>query len=88
VLAFFGVAAVCLLAGLHWIEYKTIGSELVTFNQGRYLLPLLPLLGLAAAATLAALPARWRQRAAGALIGAAFALQAFSLALVAGRFYA
>ena len=58
--AFFGLAALALLAGLHWIEYKTIGSEGVVFNQGRYLLPLLPLLGASAAASLALIPARWR----------------------------
>ena len=86
--AFFGLAALALLAGLHWIEYKTIGSEGVVFNQGRYLLPLLPLLGACAAATLTLVPARWRMHAAGALIGGVFVLQAFSLALIAGRFYA
>jgi 4-amino-4-deoxy-L-arabinose transferase-like glycosyltransferase len=87
-LAFFGVAALCLLAGLHWVEYRTLVNERVIFNQGRYLLPLLPLLGVCAAATLALVPSRWRPSAAGALIGAAFVLQAFSLAVIAGRFYA
>jgi Predicted membrane protein (DUF2142) len=86
--AFFAVVALCLLAGLHWIEYRTIDTEGRIFNQGRYLLPLLPLLGVAAAASLTLLPAARRAAAAGALIGATFVLQAFSLALIVGRFYA
>jgi 4-amino-4-deoxy-L-arabinose transferase-like glycosyltransferase len=86
--AFFAVVALCLLAGLHWIEYRTIDTEGRIFNQGRYLLPLLPLLAVAAAASLTLLPRPRRAAAAGALIGGAFVLQAFSLALIVGRFYA
>lgn len=86
--AFFATAALALLAGLHWIEYKTLLSEGVTFNQGRYLLPLLPLFGVCVAAALTLVPTRLRMRTTGALIGAAVVLQVFSLALVAGRFYA
>jgi 4-amino-4-deoxy-L-arabinose transferase-like glycosyltransferase len=86
--AFFATAALMLLAGLHWIEYRSLLNEGVIFNQGRYLLPLLPLLGVCAAAALALVPARWRPQATGALIGGVFVLQVFSLALVAGRFYA
>jgi hypothetical protein len=87
-IAFFGAASLALLAGLHWIEYRTIRTEGVIFNQGRYLLPLLPLLGVSAAASLTLVPARRRAIATGVLIGAAFVLQVFSLALIAGRFYA
>jgi hypothetical protein len=86
--AFFAAAALALLAGLHWVEYRTILTEGITFNQGRYLLPLLPLFGVCVAATLALVPVRWRAQATGALIGGAFVLQAFSLAIVAARFYA
>jgi 4-amino-4-deoxy-L-arabinose transferase-like glycosyltransferase len=86
--AFFAVATLSLLAGLHWIEYRTIDTEGVIFNQGRYLLPLLPLLGASAAATLTLVPAGWRMRATGVLIGGACVLQFFSLALIVGRFYA
>jgi 4-amino-4-deoxy-L-arabinose transferase-like glycosyltransferase len=86
--AFFATAALALLAGLHWVEYRTILTEGVTFNQGRYLLPLLPLFGASVAATLALVPVRWRPQATGALIGGAVVLQAFSLAIVAARFYA
>ena len=87
-LAFFAAIALSLLAGLHWIEYRTIVTEGVSFNQGRYLLPLLPLLGLSAAASLTLVPPARRPLVAGLVIGAAFVLQAFSLALIAGRFYA
>jgi 4-amino-4-deoxy-L-arabinose transferase-like glycosyltransferase len=87
-IAFFATATLALLAGLHWIEYRTLLSEGVTFNQGRYLLPLMPLFGACAAATIGLVPARLRQHATGALIGGALVLQLFSLAIVAGRFYA
>jgi hypothetical protein len=86
--AFFAAVALALLAGLHWIEYRTIDTEGKIFNQGRYLLPLLPLLGAAAAASLTLVPAARRMAATGLLIGGAFVLQAFSLALIVGRFYA
>jgi 4-amino-4-deoxy-L-arabinose transferase-like glycosyltransferase len=88
VAAFFAAITFALLAGLHWIELRTIRTQGVIFNQGRYLLPLLPLLGVAAAASLTLLPAARRALAAGLLIGGAFVLQAFSLALIVGRFYA
>lgn len=77
-----------LLAGLHWIEWRQLNSDGLTFAQGRYLLPLLPLLGACAAAVLGVLPARLRLPSAGVLLGALFTLQAFALAIVAGRFYA
>ena len=87
--AFFAAATLALLAGLHWIEYKTIGTEGVTFNQGRYLLPAAPAArrqrGRLAERSC---PAARRTQATGALIGGAFVLQAFSLALIVGRFYA
>jgi 4-amino-4-deoxy-L-arabinose transferase-like glycosyltransferase len=88
VAAFLGLVALALLAGLHWIEFRTLRTEGARFNQGRYLLPLLPILAAGAAATLSLVPARWRMQATGFLIGGAVVLQAFSLALVAGRFYA
>ena len=88
IVAFMAVAALSLLAGLHWIEYKSIQTDGVIFNQGRYLLPLLPLLGVSAAASLSLLPERWRMRACGAMLGGLFVLQVAGLAVMAGRFYA
>jgi 4-amino-4-deoxy-L-arabinose transferase-like glycosyltransferase len=86
--AFLGLIALALLAGLHWIEYRTIVNQGVIFNQGRYLLPLLPILGACAAGTLALLPARVRMPAVGVLVGSLFTLQLFSLGVNIGRFYA
>lgn len=86
--AFLGLVALALLAGLHWIEYRTIISQGIVFNQGRYLLPLLPILGACVAGTLTLLPARLRIPAVGLLLGALFTLQLFSLGINVGRFYA
>lgn len=87
VLAFFAIAVVSLVLGLHWGEYRQFAIEGESFIQGRYLLPLLPLGGILTAAALANLPARWRGLGAGAVLGGLFALQVFSLGLVAVRFY-
>ena len=87
--AFFAAAALALLAGLHWIEYKTILTEGVTFNQGRYLLPLLPLLGVSAAASLTLVPAALAHAGGGrADRRRSSSCRLFSLALIVGRFYA
>jgi hypothetical protein len=88
VAAFFGLAAGALLAGVHWTEYRTLVGGIGPFNQGRYLLPLIAVMGAATAAAVSALPARRRLGAVAALLGGLVVLQVFSLALVAGRFYA
>jgi 4-amino-4-deoxy-L-arabinose transferase-like glycosyltransferase len=87
-LAFFAIAVISLLAGLHWSEYRIAESSGALFSQGRYLFPLLPLAGLVASAALTSLPLRWRPPALGALVGGLVVLQAFGIALVAVRFYA
>ena len=58
------------------------------FNQGRYLLPIVPLAGVAAAAALTLVPGRWRARVLSLGLGTLVALQALCLAAVIGRFYA
>lgn len=83
--AFVALVALCLLAGLHAIDFRNLGRP---FMQGRYLLPLLPLLGVCAAGALRLLPARRRPAVAGLAVGGLFALQAGSFALVAGRYFA
>jgi 4-amino-4-deoxy-L-arabinose transferase-like glycosyltransferase len=88
VLLFLAGIAACLLAGIHYTEFRYLERHAVPFAQGRYLLPLLPLLGLAAAATVSVLRGRWRAVAAGALIGGLIAIQIASLAVVTARFYA
>ena len=86
--AWFAAVAGLLVLGLHWGEYNQFLNIGVSLLQGRYLLPLLPLGGLAAVAALSNLPrARRALPAAGLLVGL-FALQVFSLGIVIGRFYA
>jgi len=88
VLAFMAAVGLGLVGGLHLTEYRIMRDSGVPFTQGRYLLPLLPLLGVCAAAGLTLSPPRWRALAAGVLTAGLFALQLFSLAIVAARFYA
>ncbi len=87
-LAFFALVALTLVAGLHWQEYRLLLAGAGPFMQGRYLLPLVGLAGLVAAAALLALPERWRGRAVAVALGGLFVLQAFSLGLALERFYA
>ena len=89
VLLFFALMLFPLLLGLGWLEYR----ELVTLKygiriQGRYLLGLMPITGVAVAAALTLLRDRARELAAGLVIGGMAVLQVLSLAMVAGRFYA
>ena len=87
VAAFLGTAAAALVLGLHWGEYNQFLNQGLSLLQGRYLLPLLPIGGLAAAAALSNLGPRWRGVGAGALIAALLVLQVFELGVVVGRFY-
>ena len=86
--AFFAVVALGLLGGLHWTEYRLLVAVGGPFSQGRYLLPLVPLAGLAAAATLTLVPPRRRGAVLVAGIAGLLAVQTLSLAVVIGRFYA
>ena len=85
---FFVLVAGALVAGLHLTEYQAYTDRGEVVNQGRYLLPLLPILSLAAAGTLSLLSGPRRAAAAGLVVGGLFALQIFSIGLVAVRFYA
>ncbi len=86
--AAFALAVLTLLAGLHWTEFRTLVGGSGPFNQGRYLLPLIALMGAAAAAAVSALPARRQPVAAALLLGGLAVLQLASLGIVVGRFYA
>lgn len=88
VAGFLATAVLVLLAGLHWTEFRTLIGGAGSFNQGRYLLPLISLGGAAVAAAISVLPARRQMLAGGLVIGGLFALELFSLAIVGGRFYA
>ena len=60
IVAFFALVVLSLLAGLHWTEFRTLVGGTGPFTQGRYLLPLVSLFGVAVAAAIAVLPERRR----------------------------
>ena len=84
---FFALVAASLLAGLHWTEYRLLVLGGLPFNQGRYLLPLLPLAGLAAAAALTLVRPRARGAVLTAGVAALLALQTLALGTVLAHFY-
>ena len=87
-LVFLGLFAAGLVAGAHWVEFWSLERDGVLTAQGRYLLPLMPIAGVAVAFALKLVPARLRSAGAGAVLAGMVALQLFSMAAVAGRFYA
>ena len=86
-IAFLLLAALGLLGGLHATEYRIMSDQATPLIQGRYLLPLLPLFGVAAAATVALFSGKRRIAGAAVLIGGLVALQILSLGMVLERFY-
>ena len=84
---FFALAFFGLLLGLHYTEYKTIIDHEGTILQGRYLLPVLGLFGLAVGLIVSRVPARFRAPTCGVLLVALLALQVIALATVAARYY-
>jgi hypothetical protein len=88
IVAFLALVVVGLFAGLHLTEYRQIKAGAVNFFQGRYLLPLAPLAGLALTRTLQWLPRPRVAPAVAVSLGALLVLDLFSLALVLTRFYA
>ena len=86
--AAFALAVVTLFAGLHWTEFRTLVGGSGPFTQGRYLLPLIALMGAAVAAAVSALPARRRALAAALVLAGLAVLQLASLGITVGRFYA
>jgi 4-amino-4-deoxy-L-arabinose transferase-like glycosyltransferase len=88
VLAFLALVCVTLLAGLHWTEFKMLGSGRGAFNVGRYLLPLAGIAGLGVALSVRAFAPARRPAVAGAWLTSLFVLNLFSLGLVIERFYA
>jgi hypothetical protein len=78
-----------LILGLHLVAYRAMvdmpGDPIIT---GRYLLPLVALLGIAVAIVAAVLPAVARVAYSGLVLAAGLALQVISLGLLLERFYA
>ena len=86
-IGFFATALVALLFGLHLTEYRSLIAGQGPILQGRYLLPVLGLLGLAVALVVAHLPAQWRAPVCGALIAGMLLLQIVALSAVGARYY-
>ena len=86
-LAFFGLAVVALLLGLHLTDYRTINAGQAAVLQGRYLLPVVSLFGLAVGLLLTRAPKRWRGPACGAVVAGMMLLQVVALTTVAGGYY-
>jgi hypothetical protein len=85
--AFFALAVAVLLFGLHYTEYRSIIYTGALVTQGRYLLPVSGLFGLAVALILSRLPARWRAPACGVILAAMLLVQVLALGTVAQRYY-
>jgi 4-amino-4-deoxy-L-arabinose transferase-like glycosyltransferase len=86
-LAFFAIALVSLLVLLHVTDYRSLVETGQPLVQGRYLLPLLPLFGLAAALLVRRAPIRGRGPVCAAMISGLLILQVVSLATVGRAFY-
>lgn len=84
---FLALALVSLLALLHVTDYLQIISIRTPLLQGRYLLPVVALFGLAAGLVITRLPRRWRAPACGALIAGLLVLQVLALGTVARMYY-
>ncbi len=88
-LVILAAAVVCLLGFLHLASYRALvngsGDPLIT---GRYLLPLIPIVGTGAAAAFAGLPRRMEPIAAGVLLGGMSFLSLAGIAVTLERFYA
>ena len=86
-IGFFAVALVGLLLGLHLTEYRSLIAGQGPVLQGRYLLPVLGLLGLAVALVVGRLPTTWRAPMCGVLIAGMLVLQLVALVAVGTRYY-
>jgi hypothetical protein len=87
VVAFIVLVAGGLLGGLRWTDY-TFLERPERFMQGRYILPLAGVFGLAAAAAVTALPARLQRAGIGIVLAGLVGFQLLSLAATLTRFYA
>ena len=85
--AFYLVMAGLLIGALQWTDYKLYLDGKQPFLQGRYILPLAPLLALLVAQATRALPARFRPASHGVIVGGLFVFQIACLGLVAARYY-
>jgi 4-amino-4-deoxy-L-arabinose transferase-like glycosyltransferase len=87
VAGFFSLTLGSLLVLLHVSEYRSLISGNGPLLQGRYILPVTGLLGLAVALLASRMSTRWRAVFAAAVIAGMFLLQALALASIARRYY-
>jgi 4-amino-4-deoxy-L-arabinose transferase-like glycosyltransferase len=84
---FFALAAIALIGGLNFTEYGSIINGQGHILQGRYLLPVIGLLGLAFALVISRVPARFRPSACMAVLVLLLSLQVLSMSAVVKAFY-
>jgi hypothetical protein len=87
VLCFFALTALSLLVLLHVSEYRSLIAGNGPLLQGRYILPISGLFGLAIALLTSRMPTRWRGAFAAVVVAAMFLVQVLALATVAKRYY-
>ena len=85
--AFMALFAVSLLGGLHRTDFHMYLDKEPPFLQGRYLLPIAPILALLVAQATRALPQRWRPAGAGIVLGGLVVFQFACLGLILHRYY-
>ncbi len=86
-LAFFALTLIALVGLLHITEYRALLTGSGQFLQGRYLLPLVGLLGLAVGLIVARIPPRARPSACAVVLTVLLAVQAISLATIVKAYY-
>ena len=86
-LAFFALTLLALLVVLHVTEYRALITGGGPFLQGRYLLPVVSLLGLAVGLVIARAPARIRPPACALALTVLLVMQMISLSTVLHAYY-
>lgn len=86
-LGFFALTLLALLGLLHITEYRTLIIGGGPFLQGRYLLPIVGLLGLAVGLVIVRIPPRVQPSACALALTALLAFQAISLSTVVHAYY-
>jgi hypothetical protein len=86
-LGFLAIALIALLGGLHVTDYRSLINGQGRVLQGRYLLPVIGLLGLAVALVVKRMPARIRPAACAGLFVLLLSLQVLSMSAVIEAFY-
>jgi len=85
--AFFALGLVGLLALLHVVDYDSIIATGGPLLQGRYVLPVMSLFGLAVGFVVSRMPRRWRGPTCGAVLAVLLILQVLALGTIAQTYY-